>query len=103
MMIQKNQSRVREDVCDLNSVNLSRSIKPKITLYSTSICPWCRITKEFLREHKIKFRELDVVGNINSLKKMIQKSGQMSVPVIEINGNIIVGFDEDRLREEIGI
>jgi glutaredoxin-like YruB-family protein len=74
-----------------------------VVVYSTSICPWCRTTKDFLKEYNIKFREIDVSRNMTALKKMIQKSGQMSVPVIDIGGEVIIGFDEDLLKEKLNL
>lgn len=74
-----------------------------IKVYSTSTCPWCMRAKEFLKEHKIKFEDVDVSRNMNAAKEMVKKSGQMGVPVIEARGEIIVGFDEDKLRKVLKI
>ncbi|MBI2452548.1 glutathione S-transferase N-terminal domain-containing protein [Candidatus Pacearchaeota archaeon] len=74
-----------------------------ILIYSTPYCPWCRRAKEFLKEHKIKFKNIDVSSNEKYAREMIQKSGQMGVPVIDINGEIIIGFDEERLKKALNI
>lgn len=71
---------------------------PKIKLYSTPTCPWCAKTREFFRKHKIKYTDIDVSSNKKAAQEMIHKSGQMGVPVIDINGKIIVGYNEEKLK-----
>jgi glutaredoxin 3 len=70
-----------------------------VKVFSTQSCPWCAKTKAFLKEHKIKFKDIDVGKDAKAAQEMIKKSGQQGVPVIDIDGEIIVGFDEDRLKE----
>ncbi len=72
-----------------------------IKIYTTPTCPWCKKTKEFLKENKIKFKEIDVASDKKAAKEMIEKSGQMGVPVIEIDKQLIVGFDEDKLKKAL--
>lgn len=74
-----------------------------ILIYTTPTCIWCAKTKEFLRQHKVSYREINVAGDTKAAHEMIQKSGQMGVPVVDIDGNIIVGFDEARLKKLLGI
>lgn len=74
-----------------------------IKVYSTSTCPWCIKLKEFLKKHRIKFEELDVSRNIKAAHEMVKKSGQMGVPVSDIEGEIIIGFDEDKLKKILKI
>ena len=69
-----------------------------VTIYTTESCPWCKKVKEFFREHKIKFTEKDVGRDGKAAKEMIQKSKQRGVPVIDVGGEIVVGFDEGKLR-----
>ena len=71
----------------------------KVKVYSTPFCPYCTMAKEFLKKHAIKFEEIDVQENRGAAIEMIKKSGQSGVPVIEVDGNIIVGFDEKKLRQ----
>ncbi|MGV8142910.1 MAG: glutaredoxin family protein [Candidatus Pacearchaeota archaeon] len=71
----------------------------KIIIYGTSHCPWCHKAREFLTAHKVKFTDINVEENEKAKKDMIKKSGQLGVPVIDINGNIIVGFDESMIRK----
>ena len=74
----------------------------EIKLYMTPTCPWCKRLKEWLKKKKVGYQEIDVVENDREREEMIEKSGQMAVPVIDIDGTIIVGFDEKKLEEKIG-
>ncbi|MEW6063103.1 MAG: glutaredoxin family protein [Nanoarchaeota archaeon] len=75
----------------------------KVILYKTEWCHWCKLAKEFLEKHKIKFKEIYVDRDQKAAQEMVKKSGQMGVPVIDIDGKIIVGFDESSLRKELNI
>lgn len=75
----------------------------KITIYGTDSCPWCHKAREFMKEHKIKFVDKNVGEDQKAAKEMIEKSGQQGVPVIDVDGEIIVGFDEDRLKSLLKI
>ncbi|MDO8656408.1 MAG: glutaredoxin domain-containing protein [Nanoarchaeota archaeon] len=68
-------------------------------IYTTPTCTWCKKLKEWLKKKKISYIEHDVVESDDAREIMIDKSAQMSVPVIEMGGEIIVGFDEARLEE----
>lgn len=69
-----------------------------IIVYSTPSCPWCVRTKQFLKENNIKFSDLDVSSNQQAAEEMIKKSGQMGVPVLDIEGQIIIGFDKEKIK-----
>ena len=73
----------------------------KVTVYSTTTCPWCVKAKEFLKQNKIKFEDKDVSADDKARNEMIKKTGQMGVPVIDINGEIIIGFDVERIKEAL--
>ena len=75
----------------------------KVVIYTTEFCTWCRRAKEFFKENNVKYSELDVGKNVKAAREMISKSGQQGVPVIDIDGKIIVGFDERALRKALGI
>jgi len=66
----------------------------EIKVYSTDMCPWCVKLESFLKEKKIKFKKFDVAKDAGARKEMMEKSGQAGVPVIDINGKVIVGFDK---------
>jgi glutaredoxin-like YruB-family protein len=72
-------------------------------VYSTPTCPWCHRTKDFLKQNNIKFEDVDVSKDRARAMEMVKKSGQMGVPVIDIGGEIIVGFDKDRISELLDI
>ena len=74
-----------------------------VTVYSTPTCGYCKMAKEFLKENKIKYKEVDVSANEKAAQEMIKKSGQMGVPVIDVNGKLIVGFDKPALKKELGL
>ena len=71
----------------------------KILLYRTHTCPWCHKTEEYFNAHKIKFKSIYVDGDHKAAQEMIKKSGQMGVPVIDIDGQIIVGYDPDSFKK----
>jgi glutaredoxin-like YruB-family protein len=75
----------------------------KVKVYSTPTCPWCFKVKDFLAEHNIEFEDINVAENREAAVEMVKKSGQMGVPVIEVGKEIIVGFDEAKLRKVLGI
>jgi len=75
----------------------------KVLVYKTPTCSWCHKTEEFLKQHKIKFASIDVSKDYGAAMDMIRKSGQQGVPVIDIDGDIIVGFDEPELRKLLKI
>lgn len=70
---------------------------PTIKVYSTPMCPYCVTLKEFLKANNIAFEDIDVARNMEAQKEMVEKSGQMGVPVVDIEGEIIVGFDKERI------
>lgn len=71
----------------------------KIKVYNTPTCPYCHQLKEFLEEKGLEFEDVDVSVNEEERKEMVEKSGQMGVPVIDIDGQVIVGFDRDKVEE----
>jgi glutaredoxin-like YruB-family protein len=70
----------------------------KVTVYSTPTCPFCIRAKQFLRENNVAFTEIDVSKDEGKAEEMIEKSGQMGVPVIDVDGQVIVGFDKDKIK-----
>jgi len=75
----------------------------KVTIYSTPTCTYCYALKEFLKENDVDFEDIDVAANREKLDEMIEKSGQMGVPVSDIDGNIIVGFDREKISQLLNI
>ncbi len=75
----------------------------KIRIFSTTQCPYCVTLKEFLKEHDVEFEDINVAEDKVAAEEMIKKSGQMGVPVVEIDGEIIVGFDKQKICEILKI
>ena len=75
----------------------------KVTIYSTPTCVYCKMAKEFFREHDITFEEKHVAEDRAALEEMINKSGQTGVPVIDIDGQIVIGFDRPTIAELLKI
>lgn len=75
----------------------------QIKVYSTEFCPYCVALKEFLKENNISFESIDVTEDLRAQEEMIAKSGQMGVPVVEIDGEIIIGFDKEKISKILHI
>lgn len=76
---------------------------PKVKVYSTEMCPYCTTLKQFLKEHNIEFEDIDPSKDRIALDEMVRKSGQMGVPVIEIDDQVIVGFDKEKISQLLKI
>lgn len=92
----------------LNSLDIfskpdSMSAQPPVSLYTTPTCHFCHAAKEFFQANNIQYAEYDVATDIARRKEMIEKSGQMGVPVIYVGDQLIVGFDEGRLRQLLSL
>ncbi|MFA5090536.1 MAG: glutaredoxin family protein [Candidatus Omnitrophota bacterium] len=74
-----------------------------VKVYSTPTCPWCIRTKQFLKENNIKFEDIDVASDQRAAQEMVEKSGQMGVPVLEIDGDIVIGFDKEKIGKILGL
>lgn len=74
-----------------------------VTIYSTPTCHFCQMSKDFFKEHNIAYTEYNVATDLEKRKEMIEKSGQMGVPVVTIGDNLIVGFDKDQFTKLLGI
>jgi glutaredoxin-like YruB-family protein len=75
----------------------------EVTIYSTPTCHFCHAAKEFFTENKVSFTDYNVAEDLEKRQEMVEKSGQMGVPVIVIGDEMVVGFDELQLREKLGI
>jgi len=70
-----------------------------VTIYTTATCKYCVAAKEFFKEHNIQYNEYNVGTDLEKRKEMVDKSGQLGVPVITVDNEVIIGYDEDRLQE----
>ncbi len=75
----------------------------EVKVYSTTTCPHCVRAKEYLSDNNIEFEEIDVAADQAKAKEMVDLTGQMGVPVIVIDGEVIVGFDRAKIQEKLGI
>ena len=73
----------------------------KVIVYSTPTCPWCVRAKDYLKKNNIAFEDVNVATNIEAAEDMVRKSGQMGVPVLDVNGTIIVGFNEPAIKKAL--
>jgi glutaredoxin 3 len=76
---------------------------PEVTIYTTPTCAWCAAAKRFLDEHEIEYTEYDVSEDEDAAERLIRLSGQTGVPVLDIDGEIVVGFDKERIAELLGL
>jgi len=74
-----------------------------VTIYSTPTCHFCHMAKEFFKQHNIAFADYDVVSDVEKRKEMMQRSGQLGVPVIFIGDDMVIGFDQLKITQLLGI
>lgn len=80
-----------------------KKVRKKVVIYSTHTCPWCKKTKEFFRVNKVKFMNKFVDNNKKNAQEMIKKSGQQGVPVVLVGDKVIVGYNESKLKNALGL
>ena len=74
-----------------------------VTIYTTPVCVYCKMTKEFFAKHGVQYEEKNVATDLAARKEMVDKSQQLGVPVIDIDGDIVIGFDQKNLETLLGI
>jgi len=72
-----------------------------VTVYSTPTCGYCRMAKNYLKEKNVAFTDYNVATNSEKAQEMVRKSGQMGVPVLDVNGRIIIGFDRAAIDQAL--
>lgn len=75
----------------------------KVLVFTTPTCSWCQRLKAYLRERRVPFREVDVSRDTRAAQDLVRRTGQMGVPVIEIDGRPVVGFDKRRIDTLLGL
>lgn len=75
----------------------------RVTVYSTPTCPWCTTLKNYLKQHRISFQDIDVSKDQNAAEELVRKSGQRGVPQTDIEGQMIVGFDKSKINQLLDI
>ncbi len=84
-------------------MNKAKTLQPIVRVFTSVSCPFCFTLKEFLKEKGIKFEEIDVSKDEKAREELIKKSGKMEVPVVEIDGQIVVGFDREKICKLLNI
>jgi glutaredoxin-like YruB-family protein len=74
-----------------------------VKIYTTPTCPYCKMAKDFMREKGVAFEEVNVLEDDKARQELIEKSGQLGVPVIDVDGKIMVGFHREKLAELLGV
>jgi glutaredoxin-like YruB-family protein len=74
-----------------------------VTIYSTPVCHFCQAAKEFFKENDVEYTEFDVAADAEKREEMIEMTGQMGVPVIRIGEDVVIGFDEGKVKELLKI
>ena len=77
-------------------------MKP-VAIYTTDTCGYCKMAKEYFQKNNVEFSEFNVGTDLEKRQEMIEKSGQMGVPVITVGGDLVVGFNKSRLQELLGL
>lgn len=74
-----------------------------VTIYSTPTCVYCKLAKDFFKEKNIAYTEYDVAADLAKRQEMVEKTGQLGVPVIQVDNSVMVGFSKEKLSEVLGI
>jgi len=74
-----------------------------VTIYTTPTCGFCKAAKAYFKENNVEYSEKDVTQDMAAQEEMMTKSGQLGVPVIDIDGTVIVGFDKPKVAQELGL
>ena len=77
--------------------------RPRVLVFTTQTCPWCVRVKQYLREQQVAFHEVDVSRNASAARDLVRKTGQTGVPVVEIDGKPVVGFDRGKIDRLLGL
>ena len=77
--------------------------QPKVVVFSTPTCSYCNMAKQYFRQKNVRFTDIDVSRDAAAARDMVRRSGQMGVPVIDIGGKLIVGFNRLKIDQMLGI
>lgn len=75
----------------------------QVKIYSTPTCQYCKMAKDFFKEKNISYEEYNVATDVEKRQEMVEKSGQLGVPVIDIDGKFIIGFNRSAISEALGV
>ncbi len=74
-----------------------------VTVYTTPTCSWCKVLKDYLRTREVTFEEIDVSSDMTRARELVEKTGQYGVPVTDIDGEMVIGFDRTRIDSLLGL
>jgi glutaredoxin-like YruB-family protein len=94
--------RIRKGSISLKKPENIKMVK-SVKVYSTPTCPYCIRVKQFLKDIAVDFEDIDVSRDQDAAQEMIKRSGQMSVPIIDIDGKLIIGFDKEQIKRALGL
>ena len=89
--------------CDILDKQLIKNIMKKVAIYTTPTCVYCVAAKKFFNENSVKYEEYNVATDMEKRKEMVEETGQMGVPVIKIDEQFVVGFNQPRIKELLGV
>lgn len=92
-----------EDAVYYEETKNNETPQKQVTVYSTPTCSWCTTLKSYLKQHRIRYTDIDVSADQRAADELVKRSGQMGVPQTDINGEMIVGFNKARINELLGI
>lgn len=75
----------------------------KVTIYTTPVCAYCKMAKEYFKSKNLQYEEIGLVGNLEAQQLVMSKAGMVAAPILEINGKFIVGFDRVKINEALGL
>lgn len=75
----------------------------RVIVFSTPTCPYCNMVKSYLRQNKIRFTDVDVSRDASAARDLVRRSGQMGVPVVDIGGRLVIGFDRPKINQFLGL
>ncbi len=84
-------------------MSVPEKVQPRVIIFTTPTCTFCNAAKKYLRERGIKFKEVDVSRDPAAARDMVRRSGQQGVPVLDIGGKIVVGFDRPKIDKYLGL
>ncbi len=77
--------------------------QPRVIIFTTPTCSYCNLAKQYFRRNKVRFRDVDISKDAAAARDVVRRSGQMGVPVIDIGGKIIAGFDKPKINQLLGL
>ncbi len=77
--------------------------QPRVLIFTTPTCSYCNMAKQYFRRNKVRFRDIDISKDQAAARDVMRRSGQMGVPVIDIGGKIIVGFNKPKINKLLGL